>query len=41
MLTISALSKTYSGGVRALDSVTLDVPTVAPAVEPGVQEARR
>jgi ABC-type multidrug transport system ATPase subunit len=26
MLTISALSKTYSGGVRALDSVTLDIP---------------
>ena len=26
MLTISGLSKTYSGGVRALDSVTLDVP---------------
>src|SRR5688572_23063313 len=26
MLTISGLSKTYSGGVRALDSVTLDIP---------------
>jgi ABC-type multidrug transport system ATPase subunit len=26
MLTISGLCKTYSGGVRALDSVTLDVP---------------
>jgi len=26
MLTISGLSKTYPGGVRALDSVTLDIP---------------
>jgi ABC-type multidrug transport system ATPase subunit len=26
MLTISGLCKTYSGGVRALDSVTLDIP---------------
>ena len=26
MLTISGLSKTYSGGVRALDSVSLDIP---------------
>jgi ABC-2 type transport system ATP-binding protein len=26
MLTISGLSKTYSGGIRALDSVTLDIP---------------
>lgn len=27
MLTISKLSKTYKNGVRALDNITLDIPT--------------